>query len=120
MEELGIFLNHELYGRVTQKAWGMYFEINVLRHPSQLYEAFFEGLVLFIVLWKFRNYWKESTGVLSGIYVFGYGLTRFFVEFFREPDVHIGFIFEFLTMGQLLSLAMILCGVTIIFIGKRK
>ncbi|MDH4330213.1 MAG: prolipoprotein diacylglyceryl transferase [Candidatus Moranbacteria bacterium] len=118
---IGNFLNHELYGRVTQVFFGMKFdESGLLRHPSQLYEAFFEGWVLFFVLWKFRNYWKKFPGVLSGMYVCGYGIFRFFLEFFRKPDDQIGMIFHILTMGQILSIGMIFFGILIIFFRVKK
>jgi len=105
---LGNFLNGELYGRVTGSIWGMYFPLDALgklRHPSQIYEAFFEGFVLFAVLWFLRNR-KMIPASNFIIYIFGYGFFRFFIEFFREPDPQIGLIFNFLTLGQIFSLAM--------------
>jgi phosphatidylglycerol:prolipoprotein diacylglycerol transferase len=117
---IGNFLNHELYGRVTQKVWGMNFGGDVLRHPSQLYEAFFEGVVLFVVLWKLRTYWQKKPGVLTGIYVLGYGFFRFFIEFFREPDYHLGLYLSVFTIGQFLSFLMICVGTWIIFCSKNK
>ena len=111
---VGNFLNGELYGRVTTAKWGMYFTEGVLRHPSQLYEAFFEGIVLFLLLWLLRNKLAKKTGMLSGLYISSYGLVRLIIEFFREPDSQIGFVFGFLTMGQMLSLIMIVGGLFII------
>ena len=109
---LGNFINAELYGRVTQSPIGMLFPGapgSALRHPTQLYEAFFEGIFLFGLLWSIRKRNVPSGGLL-GIYLAGYGMVRFFIEFYREPDAHIGFIFLSLTMGQLLCAAMIIGG----------
>ncbi len=124
---IGNFLNGELYGRATEKFWGMYFPSDfsgLLRHPSQLYEAFFEGLVLFIVLWILRNGIKYKNKLFYvpcfALYVAGYGFLRFFIEFFREPDLQVGLIFGFLTLGQLLSLAMVVSGAIVYFVRTRK
>lgn len=107
---IGNFLNGELYGRITEKSWSMYFRdessLIMLRHPSQLYEAFFEGLVLFIILWLLRNNQKLS-GKFFPLYLLGYGFFRFFIEFWRQPDIQIGLIASFLTIGQIFSLVMI-------------
>lgn len=109
---LGNFINGELFGRATTMPWGMYFPLdatNTLRHPSQLYEAAFEGILLFIILWLLR----KKTGVdgsLLGLYIFGYGLARFIVEFFREPDFAVGPI----SIGQFLCLLMMLAGIMIL------
>ena len=116
---LGNFINGELYGRVTESGIGMYFSHSrdgLLRHPSQLYEAFFEGIVLFAVLWFLRNR-SFFPGFISGLYVFGYGFVRFFIEYFREPDDHIGFVFIGLTTGQLLCIAMLLSAAVIWYLG---
>jgi len=118
---LGNWLNGELWGRITDSAIGQYFirsSGEALRHPSQLYEAFGEGIILFLILWPLRTQ-KWSPGILSGIYLAGYGLVRFIIEFFREPDAHLGFIFAQLSMGQLLSWSMVLVGVGLV-IWKRK
>jgi phosphatidylglycerol---prolipoprotein diacylglyceryl transferase len=117
---LGNFINGELYGRVTDAAIGMYFPLapgSSLRHPSQLYEAFFEGIVLFILLWSIR---KKSpyAGFLSGIYLIGYGFVRFFIEFFREPDVQLGFVFLNFSMGQILCFLMIAAGIVVIMLAR--
>ncbi len=110
---LGNFINGELYGRVTAKFWGMYFPLDLtsqLRHPSQLYEAFFEGIFLFVVLWSLRKKsWR--TGSLTAFYLIGYGTIRFFVEFFRDPETVLGLSFFTITMGQLLCLFMIVAGI---------
>jgi phosphatidylglycerol---prolipoprotein diacylglyceryl transferase len=118
---IGNFLNGELYGRITTRVWGMYFPASPLnlRHPSQLYEAFFEGIVLFVILWSIRNGVRYKNKVLHVscfmLYVFLYGFLRFFLEFFREPDPQLGFILKWaengLTMGQILSLGMVIFSV---------
>jgi phosphatidylglycerol:prolipoprotein diacylglycerol transferase len=109
---IGNFINGELYGRVTDMPWGMYFPLDVthqLRHPSQLYEALFEGLFLFLILWGIR---KKSPfdGFLLAIYLIGYGFVRFVIEYFREPDSQLGLIWGVLSMGQILCILMILTG----------
>jgi phosphatidylglycerol:prolipoprotein diacylglycerol transferase len=119
---LGNFINGELYGRATTVPWGMVFPHDpegLLRHPSQLYEAFLEGIVLFIVLWALR---KKSPfdGFLLAIYFIGYGLVRFFIEFYRQPDIQLGYYFGFLTMGQILCFIMISCGVGVLLYRKKK
>jgi len=108
---LGNFLNGELFGRITQKSWGMYFPgETLLRHPSQLYEAFFEGIILFLILWILRNGIKYKNRLLYVpgfmLYVLGYAFFRFGIEFFRQPDEQIGLLFSFLTLGQFFSLLM--------------
>ena len=117
---IGNFINGELYGRVTEASIGMYFRDSkgevLLRHPSQLYEAFFEGIVLFGVIKLFKNRFQ---GFNSGLYVFGYGFFRFFIEYFRQPDDHLGFILLNLSMGQLLCLAMMGGAIIIWITGYR-
>lgn len=120
---MGNFLNGELYGRVTERVWGMYFPLDsqeLLRHPSQLYEAFFEGIVLFIILWLLRNMLSNRTGFLLGIYLFGYGFFRFFIEFFRQPDPQVGLFFGVLTLGQIFSTALIIVAIFIILNKSKK
>ncbi len=110
---IGNFINGELWGRVTTMPWGMYFPLDPaqsLRHPSQLYEAFFEGIFLFIVLWSMRKK-KYFDGYLLGLYIFGYGFVRFLIEFFREPDFMAGPV----SIGQVLCSLMMAIGVIIIF-----
>lgn len=117
---LGNFINGELYGRVTTSSWGMYFPLdstNQLRHPSQLYEAFFEGLLLFVILWNLRKK-KCFDGFIISMYFIGYGIVRFFIEFVREPDAQLGLILGYFTMGQILCLCMILSGFIIMLIRK--
>lgn len=118
---LGNFINGELYGRITTRSIGMHFPHapgHALRHPTQLYEAFFEGIFLFCILWLARKKIKPA-GASIGVYLMGYGSVRFFIEFFREPDEHIGFVTMSLTMGQLLCLAMIACGLVQLFLRVR-
>lgn len=113
---IGNFLNGELYGRITDSWLGMYF-FGQLRHPSQLYEAFFEGIILFIILWILRNK-SKFPGYLLCLYLFGYGFFRFFIEFLREPDEQIGSFFSWLSLGQLFSLAMIFIAILLFFMRK--
>jgi phosphatidylglycerol:prolipoprotein diacylglycerol transferase len=118
---LGNFMNGELFGRVTNHPWGMYFPLdatNSLRHPSQLYEAFFEGIVLFLFLWFIRTK-SRYDGYLFSLYLIGYGIIRFWIEFVREPDAHLGFIAFHLSLGQILCLIMILTGLIIQRIRSR-
>lgn len=159
---LGNFINAELYGRVTSGAFGMIFPnarpfsarlewvrdiaektgipipnpnamINLPRHPSQLYEAFFEGIVLFCILWFLRNR-KPVKGFMFGMYLIGYGFFRFIIEYFREPDLELGYRIEFapsnippalfssvwnFSTGQILCSLMILGGILWIFIVSR-
>ncbi len=109
------FINGELYGRVTDVPWGVVFPGGgpEPRHPSQLYEAALEGVVLFLVLRLLTHKIGalRYPGVVGSAFIAGYGLARFAVEFFRQPDVHIGFIAGFWTMGMILSLPMIAIGV---------
>lgn len=113
---LGNFINGELYGRVTNLPWGMVFPDAGLepRHPSQLYELLLEGVVLCLVLvWYARK--PRALGAVSGMFLLGYGLIRCAVEFVRSPDVGHGFVaFNFLTMGQLLSIPMIILGLYLV------
>ncbi|NDF12437.1 MAG: prolipoprotein diacylglyceryl transferase [Proteobacteria bacterium] len=111
------FINGELYGRISNAPWAMVFPGDPFaRHPSQLYEAFLEGLVLlFIMLFSFRSEKiRTKPGTLSGIFLVGYASFRAFVEFFREPDVQIGFIANAITMGQVLCIPMLLLGLYLI------
>lgn len=117
---IGNWLNGELWGRTTDSAIGQYFAQapgEGLRHPSQLYEAFGEGLLLFLILWPLRN--KFKPGVITGMFIAGYGLVRFAIEYFREPDAHLGFIFAQLSMGQILSLLMVLVGGALIYTQRK-
>lgn len=120
---LANFVNGELYGRVTSAPWGVVFPNGgpLPRHPSQLYEAILEGAILFTVLFilaRRKDTWKVA-GLLSGVFMIGYGLSRFIVEFAREPDAQIGFLPGGVTMGQLLCLPMIGIGIYIVRRWKR-
>ena len=117
---VGNFLNGELYGRVTNSPLGMYFSANrtVLRWPSQLIEGFLEGIILFVILWAIRK--KEMPkGSLFAIYFIGYGFFRILAEIFREPDLQIGLLFSYFTLGQLLSLVMVIVGAGLL-LKKQK
>jgi phosphatidylglycerol:prolipoprotein diacylglycerol transferase len=109
---IGNFINGELWGRVTDVPWGMVFPTGgpLPRHPSQLYEAALEGLALFVILQVFSRK-PRPVGAVGSVFLMGYGLFRFVAEFVREPDVQLGYVaLNWLTMGQLLSLPMILGG----------
>ena len=162
---IGNFLNGELYGRITTMPWGMIFPgaqrfsvsipwvkdfaeqagltiaenarlINLPRHPSQLYEAFFEGIVLFVIMWFLRKK-KPFDGFMAGMFLIGYGTFRFIIEYFREPDAEIGYIISVtdastyindsllnISMGQVLCFLMIVAGIGLIlaryFITKKQ
>src|SRR5262245_9668303 len=118
---IGNFINGELYGRPTTVAWAMVFPEggSMPRHPSQLYEAVLEGLVLFLILrWIFKKNFYPGT-VFWGLMAF-YGLFRFLVEFVREPDAHIGFDIGPFTRGQLLTLPMLVIGFVMMFTFARR
>ena len=123
---LANFINGELFGRTTNHSFGIIFPNggDVPRHPSQLYEAFFEGIVLFIILWVMMHLFDllKKPGIITSLFIFLYGLFRFFIEFFREPDQHIGLLYFEFSMGQILSFPMILIGLyfSIIFYNKSK
>ncbi|MEJ2524530.1 MAG: prolipoprotein diacylglyceryl transferase [Desulfuromonadales bacterium] len=119
---IGNFINGELWGRVTDQPWGMVFPGagSLPRHPSQLYEAFLEGLVLLVILYLLQRR-QPAAGVPFFAFFLGYGVFRFFVEFFRQPDAHLGFLWGGATMGQLLSLPMVLFGVAgFVILQTRK
>lgn len=118
---IGNFINGELYGRATQLPFGMYFPLaqdGLLRHPSQLYEALFEGVLLFAVMWQIRRITKPA-GAMLAFYLIGYGSIRFFIEFVRSPDEHLGFVVSFFSMGQVLCTAMIMGGI-ILYMGLQR
>jgi phosphatidylglycerol:prolipoprotein diacylglycerol transferase len=160
---LGNFINGELFGRVTAAPWGILFPyadpfsvkenwvaeiatkagmdisniqsyINLPRHPSQLYEAFFEGLFLWAFLWFILRKKKFPTGTVTGVYIAGYGFVRFFIEYFREPDKDLGFIINLVkpstihkfdsffnfSMGQLFCFIMITAGISLICYFNKK
>ncbi len=158
---LGNFINGELYGRITTVPWGMIFPlantfstkeawvheitakieldisgvdfVNLPRHPSQLYEAFFEGIFLWLILWFLLRKRKAFKGLLIGVYIIGYGLVRFIIEYVREPDADIGypiqlatlenmdyqFSFFNITTGQILNFIMILIGITCLILFRH-
>lgn len=113
MGRIGNFINGELWGRPTDMPWGMVFPHApdaLTRHPSQLYQFALEGVALFALLWWFSSRRRPMMAV-SGLFLVGYGVSRVLAEFFRQPDAHLGFVaLEWLTMGQLLSVPMILAG----------
>jgi phosphatidylglycerol---prolipoprotein diacylglyceryl transferase len=122
---LANFINGELYGRITNHSFGIVFPNggDLPRHPSQLYEAFFEGGILFLILCLLLNFTNtiKKTGLMTSIFILTYGFFRFCIEFLREPDSHIGLLYFNFSMGQLLSLPMILIGFYfIISIFKKK
>ena len=119
---IGNFINSELWGRPTDVPWAMVFPNGgpLPRHPSQLYEAFLEGVVLFIIVWTYSQK-PRPTMAVTGLALFCYGCFRFFVEFFRMPDAHIGFLaLDWLTMGQVLSTPMIVIGAGMLFWAHKK
>lgn len=117
----GNFVNGELWGRPTDLPWGMVFPyVDALpRHPSQLYQMVFEGLLLFAFLWWYSAK-PRRRGQVSGMFLLGYGLTRFLVEFTREPDDFLGLLAGGLSMGQLLSIPMVLAGALILWKSAER
>jgi len=143
---IGNFINGELWGRLTQQSWAMIFpqslpynkqpdvmgidtwqqlyhqgQLNLYaRHPSPLYEAFLEGIVTFVVVWLAAHYARKR-GTASAVFLLSYGLSRFLVEFFREPDVNRGFIaFDWMTMGHILTLPIIAYGLWILWSQRNS
>ena len=117
---IGNFINGELWGRPSDWPWAMVFsKVDSLpRHPSQLYEALLEGVVLFILLWIYSSK-KRSLGVVSGLFAVAYAVLRFIAEFAREPDFHIGFVWGWMTMGQLFSIPLFVLGLIFIYAAGR-
>ena len=119
---LGNFLNGELFGKPTSGSWGFIFPTDpfgLLRHPSQLYESFGEGILLFVIL-MIVNKLTKINGVISSCFLIFYGLIRFIIEYYRQPDAHIGYVaFDSLSMGQILCIPMIVIGI-FMFIYSRK
>jgi len=117
------FINGELFGRASDVSWAMVFPRGgpLPRHPSQLYEAALEGLLLFVIIGLLARLpaLRNRPGTLVGVFFIGYGLARTTVEFFREPDAQLGFLFAGATMGQLLSLPMILIGIGFVLFARR-
>jgi phosphatidylglycerol:prolipoprotein diacylglycerol transferase len=114
---MGNFINGELWGRASTAPWAMIFPTggNVPRHPSQLYEALLEGLVLFGVLWIYKDR-KKREGDVFALFLMLYAAFRIFCEFFREPDVQVGYLFSLITMGQTLSIIMLVLGILLRYV----
>ncbi|NMP78331.1 prolipoprotein diacylglyceryl transferase [Pseudoalteromonas arctica] len=118
---IGNFINGELWGRVTDVPWAMVFPTGgpLARHPSQLYEAFFEGLVLFLILqWFIKK--PRPAGSVAGVFLLGYGVFRFCIEYFRQPDAQLGLFADFISMGQILSLPMIVGGLGLLIWAYKQ
>lgn len=118
---IGNFINGELFGRISSVPWAMVFPGGgpEPRHPSQLYEATLEGLVLFVLLWSLKDF-RFRPGVMVCLFLGGYGILRFIVEFFREPDPQIGLFWGLFSMGQLLCAAMVLAAVILWTLLRRQ
>ena len=116
------FINSELYGRPTEIFWGVKFiKIDQLtRHPSQIYEAIFEGLILFMILNLMFKKFEGKPGLISSIFLIFYSTFRFFIEFTREPDSQIGFLIFNLTMGQIISIIFFISGITLFYLKNEK
>ena len=116
------FINSELYGRETDLSWSVKFikvdDLN--RHPSQIYEAIFEGLVLFIVLNFLYKRLSPQTGLISALFLILYSIFRFIIEFSREPDAQLGFVMMSFTMGQLISVFTLLAGLYLYYLSYGK
>ena len=117
------FINSELIGRATDLPWSVQFILidNIKRHPSQLYEAFFEGVVLFFLLRYFlRKNYLQSPGTNSALFLIFYSLFRFLLEFFRSPDPQIGYLVLNLTLGQLISTLFLVAGALLFYSKKNE
>ena len=117
------FINSELYGRVTDIYWSVIFvKVDKLaRHPSQLYEAFFEGILLFILMnYFYKKNFILSPGLISSLFLIFYSLFRFLIEFFRQPDEQLGFVIYNLSMGQIISICSFLVGSCLFFKTKNE
>ena len=117
------FINSELYGRATDVPWSVQFILidNIKRHPSQLYEALFEGIILFFILrYFFIKGYLEKPGKISSLFLVFYSLFRYFIEFFRSPDQQIGYLILNLTLGQLISIVFFITGILLFFIAKNE
>ena len=120
---IGNFLNGELYGKLTNGDWGFIFPTDpfgALRHPSQIYESFGEGLVLFLLLFYISKK-NNNKGIVCSSFLIFYGSIRFIIEFFRQPDAHLGYIaFDFISMGQVLCIPMIIMGFFILMYSRKN
>jgi phosphatidylglycerol:prolipoprotein diacylglycerol transferase len=120
---LANFINSELYGTVSDVPWSVIFikVDNLSRHPSQLYEAILEGLILFIILIYFTNKnYLNKPGLISGLFLIFYSMFRFFIEFFRVPDEQIGYLILNLTMGQIISLVFTFIGIAVFYLKNEN
>jgi phosphatidylglycerol---prolipoprotein diacylglyceryl transferase len=120
---LANFINSELYGTVSDVPWSVIFikVDNLSRHPSQLYEAILEGLILFIILIYFTNKnYLDKPGLISGLFLIFYSMFRFFIEFFRVPDEQIGYLILSLTMGQIISLVFASIGIAVFYLKNEN
>jgi phosphatidylglycerol:prolipoprotein diacylglycerol transferase len=119
---MGNFINGELWGRATSVSWGMIFPQagdNIPRHPSQLYEFGAEGLLLFLLVWGFASK-SRPIGQISAVFLMGYGVARFLVEYTREPDNFLGLLAAGFTMGQWLSIPMVVIGAIMFYMSRRS
>ncbi|MBF0478251.1 MAG: prolipoprotein diacylglyceryl transferase [Candidatus Omnitrophica bacterium] len=119
---IGNFINGELWGRPTNVPWGMYFPYDpthLLRHPSQLYEALGEGLLMFCILWPMRT-WPQLKHKMFFLYLILYGTVRFIIEFFRQPDEQLGVVLWGMSMGQVLCVIMIAVGAGLLILRKER
>ena len=117
------FINSELIGRATDLPWSVQFILidNIKRHPSQLYEAFFEGIILFLLLgFFFKKNYLENPGKISALFLIFYSLFRFFTEFFRMPDTQIGYLILNLTLGQLISVFFLVIGTLLFYLKNNE
>ena len=117
------FINSELIGRATDLPWSVQFILidNIKRHPSQLYEAFFEGIILFLLLgFFFRKNYLQTPGKISALFLIFYSLFRFFAEFFRAPDSQIGYLILSLTLGQLMSIFFLIAGTLLFYLKNNE
>ena len=117
------FINSELYGRATELPWSVQFVLidNIKRHPSQLYEAFFEGIILFLTLgYFFKKDYLKNPGQISALFLIFYSLFRFFAEFFRSPDPQIGYLILNLTLGQLISTIFLIAGTLLFYLRNNE
>ena len=113
------FINSELYGRETDIFWSVKFiqVDNLYRHPSQIYEAIFEGIILFLLLQLCYKKFSEKTGTISCLFIIFYSIFRFFIEYTREPDAHLGFFVLNMTLGQIISIISLFVGMIFFYIN---
>ena len=118
------FINGELYGKISTLPWAVIFSNggNIARHPSQIYEAIMEGIILFILInyLALRKQLLFKTGYISGLFLVSYSILRMFSEIFREPDMHLGLFFNYFSLGTLLSMATLVAGLVIIISAKKN